>query len=279
MRQCEAALLAWGIPARWMPGDAGATFLDVPTSEAHRASELLSVLYGEELARRRDARSTPATVSTPLLLQPPFAAAVGMAVLTLVFFWITGPTGAGGAWVHRGAYIVDRVIAGEWWRLITAATLHSDAAHAVGNAGFFLILGWAAAERFGVGMSTLVWLLTAVVGFVVTALLSDVVVSVGASGGLFGLLGGAGGHAFRHRRTPGNSPMVRRERFRALGGTVLLLAFTAFSPRANIHAHVGGFVAGIVAGVALPRRPVAGLVQSVVAVLVGVLVVAAWLLA
>lgn len=274
MRQCDAALLAVGIPARWMPGDAGATLLDIPTSEAGRAAELLSELYGEDLARRRE---IPAPVSrTPLILQPPFAAAVGMAILTLFFFWITGPTGAGGEWIRRGAYVIDRVLEGDWWRLITAATLHADAAHAVGNAGFFLVLGWAGAERFGAGVSTLVWLLTAVLGFVATMLFSEVTVSVGASGGLFGLLGAAGGHAFRYRH---NSPLVRRERMRALGGAVLLLAFTAFSPRANIHAHVGGFVTGLFVGAALPRSPAGWPVQSSTAVLVSLLIGVAWAIA
>jgi membrane associated rhomboid family serine protease len=269
MTQCEAALLAEGIPVRWnrLPGQPD-VMLDVPTSQVEQTSEVLSEMMGEELARQR--RSAWPLASEPLLLQPAFAFAVCLAVVTLAFFWVTGPAAAHSPWHAQGALVSAWWWDGQWWRAITAATLHADTAHALGNASFFLVLGWAAAERLGAGMSLLIWLLTALVGFAASLLLSDVHVTVGASGGLFGLLGAAAGHAVRYRRY---GEVLRRGLLRSLGGAVLLLAFTAFSPQANIEAHVGGFVSGLLFGLLVPQRPPAGVWQWAAS---GVAVVAVW---
>lgn len=248
MAQCEAALLAEGVPLRWVPAASDVAFLDVPASDAARAAGVLSDLHGEELSRRaeRTERRLPAG---PLLLQPAFAVSLCLAALTLAFFWVTGPSASQSVWFERGAFVTRLALAGDWWRFITAATLHADNSHAVGNAGFFIVLGWAAAERLGVGIAILAWLGTAAAGFVASVLFSDATVTVGASGGLFGLLGAAAAHAARHRHS---SQSQSRDRLRIVGGAVMLLAFTAFSPRANIAAHVGGFTTGLAVGAALP---------------------------
>ncbi len=272
MTQCEAALLAEGIPARWrrLPNQVE-IMLDVPTSEAERTSVVLSEMMGEELARRPGPEVAAAT--GPLLLQPAFAFALCLAVVTLAFFWVTGPAAARGSWHTAGALVSAWFWQGEWWRTVTAATLHADAGHALGNAGFFLVLGWAAAERFGPGLSVLVWLLTALAGFAASLMLSDTALTVGASGGLFGLLGAASGHAVRHRQ---DGELLRRGLLRSLGGAVLLLAFTAFSPQANIEAHVGGFVAGLGIGLVMPRAALGRAWQLGAAVVGLVPVWAAW---
>ena len=60
---------------------------------------------------------------------------------------------------------------------------------------------------------------------------------------------------------------------------VLLLAFTAFSRRANIEAHVGGFAAGMLLGPLAPRLPMAIVFQWGAAVAVAGVVGACWWLA
>ncbi len=59
----------------------------------------------------------------------------------------------------------------------------------------------------------------------------------------------------------------------------MLMAFNAFSPKANVYAHVGGFLAGIGLGVVLPRTPARGLIQLAAAVAVGAAFVVAWTIA
>ena len=284
MTQCEAALLAEGVSLRWIQAeDPGAMLLDVPTSDVERVIATLSELFAEEAARPRRPPERPPL--PPLLLQPAFATGLSMAVLLLVFAWISGGAELASAWYRQGALVTAAVgfgpdfgghWGGEWWRLVTAATLHADAAHATGNAVFFLVLGWAAAERIGNGMMVVVWLFTAVAGFAASLLLSDATLTVGASGGLFGLLGLAAGHGLR---TAVFQQDPRRYRLRVFGSAVMLLAFTAFSPRSNIWAHVGGFVAGMGVGLLLPRRPMGSASQWGAALVAGLLMVWCWSLA
>ncbi len=279
MAQCEAALLAEGIPGRWVePWQAaarGVMLLDVPTSEAERVSGLLSEQLGEDLHRRAGARGVERWV--PLLLQPAFATALCLSLLLLVFFALTGGADEPSAYFREGAMVTRRFLAGEWWRMVTAATLHADLAHVLGNASFLLVLGWAANERFGAGVALWLWLATAVLGFVASLFFSEATSTVGASGGLFGLLGAAGGHGVRNVQRRGRIDFPWRERLRVGGAAVLLLAFTAFSPEANIAAHVGGFFAGFVLGYLLPRRPLKNHAQLASGLATVVVLVGAWL--
>lgn len=276
MRQCDAALLAEGIPSRWLTGgESRVSTLEVPRGVQDRAVAALSEQFGEEL--RFPQAEDPPGPWVPLLLQPPFALALGMALLLLTFFWVSGSAVAHSSWFATGALIRDQVLAGQWWRLVTAACLHADLEHAMSNAGFFVVLGWAAGERLGFGLSLWLWLLSAVLGFVASLLFSpETWVTVGASGGLFGLLGAAGGHGFKSHR---GASFGVGGRLRTLAAAVLLLAFTAFSPHANTAAHLGGFVAGVGGGLAspgtvMPKAMQGSLVLAGVAILLG-----AWVLA
>ena len=248
--QSEATLRSQGVDARWVSdGSDGALYLDVPVSDSELVSDLLSEQLVEELSKPVALPCSEA----PLFLQPAFAVACGLSAVLLAFFWVTGEFAWGEVWFRRGALVADRVAYGEWWRLVTAATLHVDIQHALSNATFFLVLGWAAAERLGIGVMLLIAVLTAVAGFGTSLTFSETTLTLGASGGLFGLLGVAGGHALR--LAPLRDGSARRNRIRAIGAAIMLLAFTAFEPRANIYAHVGGFVSGALAGLALPLRP------------------------
>jgi membrane associated rhomboid family serine protease len=274
MRQCEAALLAESISVQWQPcRPSGVMLLDVPLSEAERAAEILSDQLGEELRRGSVRGGVSSVAHGPLWARPAFAFGLGMAALTLVFFWISGGTAGASLWHDRGAFVATGISDGQWWRLVTASTLHADARHAVGNASFFVALGWAAAERVGVGVALLVWLVTAVCGYCVSLTLSDVQLSVGASGGLYGLLGAAAGHGLRHSAV---GPLGRRRHMRVLGAAILLVAYTAFSPRANISAHLGGFLAGLACGVVSPGRALPGAAQALLAAAATAVLLVAW---
>ncbi len=277
--QCEALLSAEGITARWAVSHerSGVTLLDVPTSEAAHAAEILSEMLGEELAARRARFALGEVSSTPLLLQPAFAAALCLGGLFLVIFWLTGPTAAGGPHFARGALWMGEGVPAEWWRLVTAATLHADVEHALGNAAFVTVLGWASAERMGAGMMLATWLVTAVAGFGAALVFSDPGVTVGASGGVFGLLGAAAAHAGRYRHV--DLGLGWRHRLAGVAAAVLLLAFTAFSPQANIPAHVGGFVAGLALGAVLPAVALGARWQLLAAAGWVVMVAGGWWLA
>jgi len=275
MTECEATLLAEAIPSRWLPGDApGVLELEVEQGQLERAGEALSAQLGEELRQR--GRETETKRWVPILLQPAFAAALCATLVLLFFHWTAGGAEHGGPLYEAGALVTSRLREGEWWRVVTAACLHADWPHAVGNAGFLLVLGWAANERFGSGVGLLLWLATAVIGFIVSLAATDIDLTVGASGGLFGLLGAAGGHALRWRPV---SDFALRDKLRGGGAAVMLLAFTAFSREANIAAHVGGFAGGVLLGAALPRLTARPCAQLAALLLTALALFVAWHLA
>ncbi|MEO1173731.1 MAG: rhomboid family intramembrane serine protease [Myxococcota bacterium] len=255
MSQCDAFLLAEGIEGRWVVSeDRRAMVLDVPTSDGDRVATGLAALLAEERGRLAERRARARLGKLPpLLLQPAFIFGLGFAFLMVVVFLLTGTSAMRSHWFLAGRLERGAFLGGEWWRAVTAATLHSDVPHIAGNSGFLWILGWATAERVGSGMAALGWLLTAIAGFLVSLAFTDVMLTVGASGGLFGFLGIASVNAYRVRD---RGDLARRQQLRTLGSGVLLLAFTAFSPGSNIAAHVAGFVAGGLFALLIPSRPV-----------------------
>ncbi|MEK7705696.1 MAG: rhomboid family intramembrane serine protease [Myxococcota bacterium] len=271
MQQAAATLASDGIDASWVPLSERRAVLWVHEFQRERAVVLLSDQLAEDLAARRSRPRSSKRV--PLPLQPAFAAAVGMAALLIAAYAVVGGAEGQGPLFTHAALVSERWTEGEWWRVVTAAMVHADLEHVASNALFVTLLGWAAAERVGVGIMPWVWLTTAVGGFLVSLTWGDASWTVGASGGLFGLLGVAGGHALRWRSRLAVGALAR---LRAFGSAVLLLAMTAFSPRANLAAHLGGFVAGLLLGIIMPRARAAVAVQIAAAAVTVLVVTLAW---
>ncbi|MBT6491061.1 MAG: rhomboid family intramembrane serine protease, partial [Deltaproteobacteria bacterium] len=116
------------------------------------------------------------------------------------------------------------------------------------------------------------FVITAVFGFVVSAVMEPNILSIGASGGLFGLLGLSAGHGLRLPQTI----LERAPRMRTFGAAFSLLAFTAFDPESNVRAHVAGFVSGVAVGYGLSGRKDSDLFQTGLACLAGLIVLVAW---
>src|SRR5262249_58599035 len=86
------------------------------------------------------------------------AAGLGMAVglLLIAFFSVTGPRAKHNVWFERGGADAERIVAGQWWRTVTALTLHADAPHVASNATASVVLVGATAYQFGPGVA--IWL-------------------------------------------------------------------------------------------------------------------------
>jgi membrane associated rhomboid family serine protease len=242
--EVSLVLRALAMEGRWRH-DEGVYTLLVPERIATACSEALS----DALLERPAPRAEPIP---NLLLHPPFVAAFCLAGALIAFFWVTGTAAGASPWFELGELVPERFWAGEWWRIMTAATLHADWGHMLGNASFLLVLGWGAGERVGPGVMLGLFLATAAGGFAVDMAIGPAARTLGASGGLFGLLGVAAGHGVRSVH---GSALRVRQRMRAFGAASMLLAWTAFSPESNVTAHVGGFLIGVVLGVMFPGRP------------------------
>jgi rhomboid protease GluP len=153
------------------------------------------------------------------------------------------------------------VLGGEWWRLITAVTLHENLAHLSANVTTGLLLLGLAMAASGPGIGLLASFLAGVAGNTAGLLLySEMHRGLGASGmvmGALGLLAAQWLVAFRSGLSP------RQLAVRGVLSGCLLLVLLGLSPEKNVDllAHVAGFLTGLALGTALAWCP-PRLVQS-----------------
>ena len=182
----------------------------------------------------------PGLVARPDYGRSLAGAAVGFAILAFAAY--TGLRPARDL-VERGSADAARMLDGEWWRAMTALTLHVDLAHVAANAVAIAIFLGAVARRLGPALATWLALAAGVAGNVLTALVTGGGhVSIGASTAVFGALG-----------TLSALQVPRRRTWLTLGVGVALLGFLGTGARADLLAHVFGFAAGATEGLAVRR--------------------------
>ncbi len=165
--------------------------------------------------------------------------------LVLFYSW-TGPYDGALPVFQAGAAHAGRILEGEWWRLVTALTLHSGLPHLLGNALFLWAVGQAVLAAFGRGLGMLLMLLGGIIGNVLAALVSDPLqVSIGASTMCFAALGIMSIHqtlaAFRRWRQP---RVLWKKIGLPMAAGVALLGMMGAGEQSDLAAHVFGFAAG-----------------------------------
>ena len=201
----------------------------------------------------------PRYESPPLLSQGKFAAAVYASVLVLMH-----PIGKFGAfglnfW-DAGKMQAAAVREGEWWRTVTALSLHADLSHLVGNLVFGIGFALMASHPLGGGLVWLGFVLSGGLGNLANAWLQGVEhTSIGASTGVFGILGLLAAYEWSRRHTLRYPPMRRWAPI--IGGLGLFGFLGVGAPDSNVDviAHVTGLAFGVVLGALaavtdLPRR-------------------------
>lgn len=204
---------------------------------------------------------------------------LGWAVLTIFFHYLAS---AGGSRMDA-AGMMDKaaVLAGQWWRLFTAMTLHADSGHLLSNlATGILFLGLVMA-RHGAGVGMLgAWTAGAVANVAAMFVYPDPYRSLGASGmvlAMLGILTVTGAREAIEKR-PGWKAMIG-----SLGAGAMLFALTGSSPRSDLVVHLGGFVFGLGAGFVLERwhRQIEeqSWIQTIAAIVFFVSLISTWMLA
>jgi membrane associated rhomboid family serine protease len=264
-------LAAAGIP-HWLRQRLDGWALIVPPDDAASALEALAAYDQEnagELAAGAPAPPRPWTITGAVV-----------ALLLVGFFAITGSRAAGSAWFEAGSADASRIVAGQWWRTITALTLHADPPHLLGNAVAVAGLLTAVCWELGPGVGLWLVLLAGVGGNALTAAAhGSGHVSVGASTAVFGAVG-----ILAALRIVGSSRVTSRARrwWIVFAAGLALLALLGTAAHADLLAHLFGFLVGGglgVIGALMGRRPVPGWGQGLLVVAAGVAVVGAWRLA
>ena len=195
-----------------------------------------------------------------LLRRPARATQVTVAVIVAVSV---------AAWIRPALFeLLEKrnaeILSGQVWRLATVALVHANVIHLFFNASVFLDVAGIVERLAGAArMLAVFWIGTVAATLASVAALPEP--SVGASGGVFAVLGALLAISVRHRAEL--PPAVRARLVRSTGfviGANVLLGFVL--PRVDWAAHLGGVAAGAVLGwilgmggearAALSQRPV-----------------------
>ncbi|MGE4554343.1 MAG: rhomboid family intramembrane serine protease, partial [Desulfovibrionaceae bacterium] len=210
-----------------------------------------------------------------------------LAMLALVGFHFyvqaphPGPGPAPEVWLDAGTAQAGRILQGQWWRLVTALTLHADAAHVLGNAVFGGLFAGLLCRRVGSGLGWLLILLAGAAGNGCNALVAapwhD---SLGFSTALFGAAGALSGLNLRR----GSLSRAAAPLAAALGILAMLGAGGEDPGLIDLGAHGFGLAAGLGlgagAGFVLRRRGLPGRAADAVLGLLALgMVVGCWGLA
>lgn len=197
-------------------------------------------------------RNWPPRVSPPAPMVENTLSTLSVLLLLATFYNITrldgtifgyGPVD----WIELGSAQAGKILAGQWWRTVTALTLHGGVLHLLGNiaiGGVFIVF---LCRELGSGLAWLLLLLSGIFGTLANAWFHPPYhSSIGASTLVFGAVGILGSlRLLRDRR------WSRRRWFVPVAGALALLAILGTEgENTDIGAHLFGFVFGFLLGLA-----------------------------
>jgi rhomboid protease GluP len=269
----EARGIEHEVQGSGIPEPGGSWILTVTPALVHRAYE--------EITRYSAERSVPR--SNPVSTEPfPGAAtgAIGYALILLLTAYCAGIGLFGVDWLSVGA--LDAGAGREWWRALTALTLHLDQEHLLGNLLFGAVAGIAAGRLLGPGVAWASILGAAAIANYTEALIAPVTHrAVGASTAVFAALGLLAGLEWRQQLT---RSLRRWYRWSPLvAGICLLTLLGAGGAHVDVLGHALGFLFGVGVGwfyarAGMPRnrgRPL----QIATGAAAALLIFAAWIFA
>lgn len=153
-------------------------------------------------------------------------------------------------WFDLGKTHATLIRDGQWWRTITALTLHADLSHLVANIVFGGLFGLFAGQLLGSGLAWLCILVAGALGNLINAWVRPSEhTSIGASTAVFAALGIVAALAWMRRSRPNESRLAR---WAPLVGAVVLLSFLGTGGvQTDVLAHVAGFFSGGILGALL----------------------------
>jgi len=151
---------------------------------------------------------------------------------------------SGSLFVKGALYVPGGLDQGEWYRLITAAFLHASLIHLLFNMLVLWFIGAPVEQAIGRGRFLAIYIVSGLAGSAGAIIFSPNVVTVGASGAIFGILGAALVLEGQKNYVLGGQ---------ALGLIAVNLIFTFAIPNISIGGHIGGLIGGALSMLAFSR--------------------------
>lgn len=152
---------------------------------------------------------------------------------------------------HGAMYWPDVVDGGQWYRLVTHMFVHSGGEHLLNNMFMLGILGYQIEKDYGPIKYLFTYFISGIGGAVVSAMvemyMGEAVVSIGASGAVFGIFGVMLVMIFKNRRQMGE---VSAPRLLVL---FVLMVFGNMEEGVDWMAHLGGALIGVIIAFILYR--------------------------
>ncbi len=178
-------------------------------------------------------------VSNNIKIKPTYATSFLILIMAMmvIFTEFIEPSAVLGFGVSRTAVVED----GQFYRLFTSIFTHANALHFVNNALGLFIFGSRIERAFGKTNMILTFLVSALIGNILTVEFMPYALSVGASGGVFGLMGFALCITFLSHN------ILLDLDFNTIAIMSAFMLLTSFAiPNVNYLAHVAGFIVGFV---------------------------------
>lgn len=138
------------------------------------------------------------------------------------------------------------VTEGQYYRLFTSMFIHANLFHILFNMYALYLLGSQAEGFFGKGKFLVIYILSGISGSLLSILLNQGAVSVGASGAIFGILGALLYFGYNNRVYLGNTLI------REIVPVILInLAFGFMMTGVDNFAHIGGLIGGLTTAMAV----------------------------
>ncbi len=232
-------LEATGIPYQ-VRQESGEFIIVVPASLAAQARTEIDAYAKEDQA-------SPSVRTAVLKQASGWVGVFGYAIALVLVFWLQRQDILSEQWFDAGKTNAGLICQGQWWRAVTALSLHGDLTHLVANIAFGGLLGLFVGQLLGSGLAWMSILFAGAAGNLLNAWVREPGhTSIGASTAVFAALGIVAAYATIRRR---DARMSKLARYTPIIGAVVLLSYLGTSgERTDVFAHVAGFLAGLLLG-------------------------------
>jgi len=200
----------------------------------------MSLEYKDETESQPEAERAVAAVHVPL----PYYTIILLICMAAVFV-VQMATNVNTSALAAGLFKPEVIHGHQYWRLLTGAALHGSVIHIFMNGYAFYSFGRLMEMLSNRAHLAIVFLLSAIGGNILSTVLFPEGFSVGASGGIVGIIGYLLIYAFRRRQFI--SAEFRRSLLINIG-FILIFGLVLFQVIDN-YGHIGGLLTGIIYGV------------------------------